>query len=340
MRRLVQAIRTAGGQFARLWDDTLLKNYEKFQNRDLRPVWLDKSWQALWNWNDHNQGHGIDLHSDYSDTYSSLDPITSLSFGHGGALTLGTKKGQPGSFSWSLSMVDALEGRSHVQWRTGRSLVLHMKLRCMNVRANCRIRWHTKHMGLCPMRSSHLTSGLFHEPSHPNVSVPASVQFAGFKGSGTKPVVAGEVQPSDLWAVDEPLHPNVSAPASVQFAGFKGSGTKPVVAGQVQPSDLWAVDEPLHPNVSAPASVQFAGFKRLGRTGAEQVQADHGCQGFHEKAVQTDGLPDIVRTLLVCLDQCAQQSELFRLVLHGIPMVEATAAHAETLLKLESTVQH
>ena len=75
------------------------------------------------------------------------------------------------------------------------------------------------------------------------------------------------------------------------------------------------MDEPLQPNVSAPASVQFAGFKRLGRTtGAEQVQVDHGCQSAHERAVQTDCLPDIVRTLLACLDQCAPQSELFRLV--------------------------
>ena len=32
-----------------------MKNYEAFQNRDLRPTWLDKSWQVLWNWNDHNK---------------------------------------------------------------------------------------------------------------------------------------------------------------------------------------------------------------------------------------------------------------------------------------------
>ena len=118
-----------------------------------------------------------------------------------------------------------------------------------------------------------------------------------------------------------------------------GSGTEPVVAGEIQPSDPWAVDEPLRPNVSAPASVQFAGLKRSGRTGAEQVQADHGCQRFHERAVQADGLPDIVRTLVARLDQCAQQSELFRLVLHSLPLVVATATHAETLLKMESTVQ-
>ena len=49
-------------------------------------------WQAVWNWNDHNQGHGIALHPDECDTYSSWDPITSFSFGHGGVLTLSDRK--------------------------------------------------------------------------------------------------------------------------------------------------------------------------------------------------------------------------------------------------------
>ena len=75
---------------AQLWDHTLLKNYQLFQtDRNLRPVWLDKSWQVLWNWNDHNQNHGIELHQDYCKTYSPRDPITSLSFGRGGVLTSG-----------------------------------------------------------------------------------------------------------------------------------------------------------------------------------------------------------------------------------------------------------
>ena len=45
-----------------------------------------------WNWNDHNQGHGIALHPDACDTYSSSDPITSFSFGHGGVLLLSDRK--------------------------------------------------------------------------------------------------------------------------------------------------------------------------------------------------------------------------------------------------------
>ena len=76
-----------GTTFEKLWDATLLKNFEMFQNRTLRPIWLDKSWQVLWNWTDRLQGHSIDLHADECATYSSSDPITSLSFG--GLLTLG-----------------------------------------------------------------------------------------------------------------------------------------------------------------------------------------------------------------------------------------------------------
>ena len=86
------AMWNAGSRFEKLWDATLMKNYEAFQNRDLRPTWLDKSWQVLWNWNDHNKNHGISPHSDASATYSNVDPITSFSFGHGGVLTLGPKR--------------------------------------------------------------------------------------------------------------------------------------------------------------------------------------------------------------------------------------------------------
>jgi len=57
-----------GRNFARLWDATLLSNFACFENRDVRPVWLHKSWQALWNWNDHMQGHSIDPHVDYAKT--------------------------------------------------------------------------------------------------------------------------------------------------------------------------------------------------------------------------------------------------------------------------------
>jgi hypothetical protein len=51
----------AGSKFEKLWAATLMKNYEAFQNRDLRPTWLDKSWQALWNWKvlgEHCSQHG------------------------------------------------------------------------------------------------------------------------------------------------------------------------------------------------------------------------------------------------------------------------------------------
>ena len=48
-----------GERFAKLWNVTLQKNFASFRDRRQRPIWLDKTWQAVWNWNDHNQGHGI-----------------------------------------------------------------------------------------------------------------------------------------------------------------------------------------------------------------------------------------------------------------------------------------
>ena len=67
-------------------------NFGKFQNQHQRPIWLDKSWQAVWKWNDYLQGHGIQLHADECATYCSRDPITSFSFGRGGLLTLSSCK--------------------------------------------------------------------------------------------------------------------------------------------------------------------------------------------------------------------------------------------------------
>ena len=80
-------------QFEKIWNATLLKHCERFENQDRRPIWLTKWWQVLWNWNAHNQNHSIALHQDYCSTYSGDDPITSFSFGHGGVLTLGLQIG-------------------------------------------------------------------------------------------------------------------------------------------------------------------------------------------------------------------------------------------------------
>ena len=41
------AMWTAGTRFQKLWDATLMKNYEAFPNRDLRPIWFDKSWVVI-----------------------------------------------------------------------------------------------------------------------------------------------------------------------------------------------------------------------------------------------------------------------------------------------------
>ena len=139
-------------------------------------------WQAVWNWNDHNQGHGIALHADECDTYSSSDPITSFFFGHGGVLTLSDRKAagpskmlfqedggalvMAGEFqsefwhgvteraSWSIlrsrSMFDEMQ-----VWEQ-RGLVAEIKRHKkavdgeQHVRKNCTIRWHATHWENCP----------------------------------------------------------------------------------------------------------------------------------------------------------------------------------------------
>ena len=170
-----------GERFAKLWNVTLQKNFESFGDRRKRPIWLDKTWQAVWNWNDHNQGHGIALHPDECDTYCSSDPITSFSFGHGGVLTLSDRKaaaskmlfqadgdalvmagdfqsefwhGVPERASWSVlqsrSMFDEMQG-----WEQ-RGLVDEIERHEKavdgerHVRKNCTIRWHATHWDNCP----------------------------------------------------------------------------------------------------------------------------------------------------------------------------------------------
>ena len=93
-------------------------------------------------------------------------------------------------------------------------------------------------------------------------------------------------------------------------------------------------------NVAAASSGEFAGIKLSERAGAEQVQAvDHRCENLHDKEVQVgQSLSDIVQTLLACLDQCVQQSELFKLVLHSIPLAVEAAIHAGTLRSLAASV--
>ena len=172
-----------GERFAELWNVTLQKNFASFRDRRQRPIWLDKTWQAVWNWNDHNQGHGIALHPDECDTYSSSDPITSFSFGHGGVLLLSDRKaaaskmlfqadgdalvmagefqsefwhGVPERASWSelrsRSMFDGMQ--LWEQLGLIDEIKKHKKAVDgeQHVRKNCTIRWHATHWDNCPSK--------------------------------------------------------------------------------------------------------------------------------------------------------------------------------------------
>ena len=86
-----------GSAFRELLQRNFATNFKQFGNTDQLPVWMEKSWQVLFNKNDHNRGHGITPHSDNSSTYAFGNPITSFSFGHGGVLTLESVDGRKGS---------------------------------------------------------------------------------------------------------------------------------------------------------------------------------------------------------------------------------------------------
>ena len=181
------------------------------------------------------QGHGIDLHSDASRTYRSLDPILSLSFGRGGVLTLGTHKGRapskmlfqeggdvlvmagdfqsefvhgvPTRSSWShLRNLPMFTGMN--QWEKlglDKEIELHETAvpGAQHVRMNCTIRWHSTHNPQCPMHVGHAA-----------------------QGSGTQPVFTGAVRTNaecvDPWAVDEPLQSDVSEVSQLSLLLSKG----------------------------------------------------------------------------------------------------------------------
>ena len=86
----------AGTRFEKIMEETLKKNFDMFGTLDVLPAWLMKTWQVVWNSNDHNEGHGIEAHSDKTETYHWFDPITSFSFGRGGVLTLKSTTGKGG----------------------------------------------------------------------------------------------------------------------------------------------------------------------------------------------------------------------------------------------------
>ena len=285
-----------------------MKNYEAFRNRDLRPTWLDKSWQVVWNWNDHNQGHSISPHSDESSTYSFGDPITSFSFGHGGVLTLGEKKapvtrmlfqqggdalvmagefqaefwhGVPARSTWkeleSLSMFNSMQDWEKAGLRHEIDLHEGAAPGAKHVRMNCTVRWHNTHWSGCPVR----------------------VQ----EGHGIQPVLTGAVQTSssslahakDPWLEEEV--PSVSAGDAAST-----HGTQPVVTGAVRVSAA-RVEEPQQ-------SLWFGGIKKRGlEEEAPSVSTVKTPRSGEESLRERSD--DAIQSLLDCLQACVRQNDVF-----------------------------
>ena len=299
----------AGSRFEKLWDATLMKNYEAFQNRDLRPTWLDKSWQVLWNWNDHNKNHGISPHSDASATYSNVDPITAFSFGHGGVLTLGPKKGPvtrmlfqeggdalvmagdfqaefchgvPARSTWkdlkSLPMFATMQEWEKVGLQQEIALHEGAEPEAKHVRMNCTVRWHSTHWAGCPVR--------------------------GQEGHGTQPVSTGAVQTSSssLAPGEDTVNVSAGAAASTQ-------GTQPVVTG--------AVRVPAASVVDPKQSLLFTGIKKRGveEEATPSVSTVKTSRSGEELLLERSD--ETIKSLLDCIEACVRQNDLFTLAITG-----------------------
>ena len=203
----------SGKCFAEMLDATLQRNVQSLASSG-QPVWLQKSWQAVWNLNDHNEHHQIDLHQDRCSTYSYGDPITSFSFGHGGVLTLSsaTRKanetmlfqehgdvlimagkfqseflhGVPARKTWK-SLCDGPMFAGMQDWEQQgmrEEVELHEKCqgRGKHLRYNCTLRWHDTHWRGCPE----------HKPEPVMVyAAAAPVTSSAAAASGSLPAVAG-----------------------------------------------------------------------------------------------------------------------------------------------------
>ena len=173
----------AGAEFHQLLDHTLAENFKEFGNTQQLPAWMEKSWQVVFNKNNHNQGHGIDPHTDWYWTYQDGDPITSFSFGRGGILTLesidrkGGKKilyqedgdvlimsgnfqreylhGVPERSKWNELMQDTSFVAIQEWEQIGMASEVKQHNTCdrneEHLRFNCTLRWHHSHETGCPM---------------------------------------------------------------------------------------------------------------------------------------------------------------------------------------------
>ena len=306
-------------KFAKLWDATLARNYAHFQTPHMRPIWLDKTWQVLWNWNDHKQHHHIEPHADLCATYNHLDPIASLSFGHGGVLTLtsnikrsktpvGPTKmlyqsdgdallmagqfqseflhGVPARRTWSELRSSSMYAGMQTWEKTGMSREIEMHQGAVtddpHVRMNCTIRWHSSHFPGCPQA--------FADPS----------------------VLA---RPGEL---------STPAAGSRQRTPPKESSTQatqPLLTGAAQAPAARVQEPPV-----------FSGIRRQDSVDEQPSSSKTQRLSSLEESHET------IRHLLACIDACVRHSELFALAINGTPLVGATSVHEKTLQKIVETV--
>ncbi len=345
----------SAGSFAKLWDATLLRNYSAFKNRDLRPLWLEKSWQVLWNWNDHNKGHHIDPHSDAAPTYSPQDPITSLSFGHGGVLTLSSlnkkkpsqpkmlfqeggdvlimagdfqaefQHGVPARKDWAMLMQQPMFA-TLAEWEKAgmrHEIALHENAvpGVPHVRMNCTIRWHHTHIYGCPMhtdaRTRLLTGALQPPAAFPPLTAASVAAPAAASTQRFQPLFSGDVQ---VPAKAPPWH--VTAPGA---AGTHG--TQPVLTGAVQGDPAARMVQGL------------VGVKKRAAVEEESKPSVSKTPRSEKSELLQERSDKLITQLLDCIAACLKQNDMFAMAIAGTPLVQALPVHAEMLAKIEEHVQ-
>ena len=330
----------AGDKFAKLFDATLHANFQAF-GASMKPVWFRKSWQLVWNMNNHNEKHYIDPHQDESKTYWHGDPITSFSFGHGGVLTLSSVKkqfpgkmlfqedgdalimagkfqseffhGVPARETWKFLCDGPMFGSMQEWEKQGLRREVELHATCdpaeKHVRYNCTLRWHHTHQAGCAEYKA--------EPVQTEI-VSRPVLDGNCLASGSSSVAAA----SGSSSVGSDL-------LQRRFAGFKKS---PQMPGADLPGQASAA--------AGNAASIFSG------TGSRQQRF----VGLKERPVETEGettdpraaeSQKIVVVLLDCLGNLVDQCDLLWGVLKFMPLVDVKPKHIESLRAIEqSAMQH
>ena len=278
----------AADKFSQLWSTTLQENYQcckhpcalQWRGPADEPVWLSKTWHAVFNHQDHLQDHAIGMHADDCSTYSWMDPIVSLSYVRGGVLTVGLndpkgnhiessliyqepgdalimsgtfqlhfahgvppRRAWPGLVARFGDVLQPWEKRGLAQELEDMKEAEGLGLSSGHIRRNCTVRWHHSHQQQCSLHQVPQLHEAINATGASGGQTPGQVPV---KLTGYKEALLGSAAPaSSSSAAKPPLRGAVQAddPGSVSASASLASSsvvTKPPVRGAVQLDEVTA----------------------------------------------------------------------------------------------------